>query len=533
MAGGAVKWRILGATTLAVALTRWLALSRTLWDSDEALFVAALRHFDVAAHHPQPPGLPFFVGAAKLLTLAGVDGFHALQTLDFVAAIAIVPAMFFFAEALGADFVTSISAAVILAFTPNVWLYGGTALSDVPSMVLSLAAAALLLRGRAMPGAIVAGITIGIRPHTLLLFVVVWLLARTRVAAIALTLAIAAAGYAAAAQLTGWSAFLHAVREHQAYLAQFDAWTSPTRPPLTHLVDDFFIRPYRAQLINILTSLLALVAVIRHSRVTLRALAIFAPLCLVTWLTLDRFSASRFAVAYAPLFALLAAEALAGLRARVAVAGAYVALMIVWTFPALRVVHTTISPPLLAANWLHKNVHERVWVSAAMAPFLDGPEAGSAFVWCAHPGEWLLAEGKGAITFRRRHGHLWRLARQRYFDASVTPVQPLVDFGGGWYGEEQVGEDRWRWMARRSTTRFRTTGTTLTIDFFAPDPRQSVALFVDGKPLDRFVAGQVTFPRTYRVRNPRELAVETDRVTHNGSDPRALGLRLADLRLTD
>jgi hypothetical protein len=34
-------------TALAVAITRWPALSRTMWDWDEALFALALRDYDV------------------------------------------------------------------------------------------------------------------------------------------------------------------------------------------------------------------------------------------------------------------------------------------------------------------------------------------------------------------------------------------------------------------------------------------------------------------------------------------------------
>src|SRR4051794_40815997 len=137
---------LVAIATLLVAITRWLALSRTLWDWDEAQFILALRHFDIAAHHPHPPGFPLFIAAGRALHFIGFDEFHALQALSFIAAVLIVPAMTSFALAAGADFLTSLLAALILAFFPNVWFYGGTALSDVPSMTLIVFALVLLLR---------------------------------------------------------------------------------------------------------------------------------------------------------------------------------------------------------------------------------------------------------------------------------------------------------------------------------------------------------------------------------------------------
>src|SRR5690349_8154835 len=82
-----------------VAISRLLALSKTPWDSDEGLFMSALRHYDVRVHHPHPPGFPLYIALAKPLTFLGE--FHALQLLSFLAAIAIVPSMIFLGRALG------------------------------------------------------------------------------------------------------------------------------------------------------------------------------------------------------------------------------------------------------------------------------------------------------------------------------------------------------------------------------------------------------------------------------------------------
>src|SRR2546423_408009 len=59
-----------------VALTRIPALSRSLWDWDEALFCFAMQDYDVAAYRPHPPGFPLFVAAARVArTLLSLSDF--------------------------------------------------------------------------------------------------------------------------------------------------------------------------------------------------------------------------------------------------------------------------------------------------------------------------------------------------------------------------------------------------------------------------------------------------------------------------
>ena len=557
---------IVAVATAVVAITRWLALSRTLWDWDEAQFILALRHFDIAAHHPHPPGFPLFIAAGKAMQWIGFDEFHALQAISFIAAVLIVPAMTSFALAAGADFLTSILASLILAFFPNVWFYGGTALSDVPSMTLIVLALALLLRSRQQTadsgqrekkpgcwplaavrcptslyaGAIVLGIAAGIRPQNLLIAaapfaIALWRYRRRAIGPALVTAAIVVISYSAAAWATGgWEVFLDALRRHQAYLARVDAWTNPTRPLLTHLFDDFFIRPYRAPVINIVTTLFVLIALVRRKRSTLIALAAFAPFCLAAWLMLDHFSVSRFSVGYAPLFAMLAADGIAIGRpaVRCLLSAVYIMLMIVWTWPALTVVRTTISPPVAAANWLRAAHATEVVVDPRMAAFGDAllPElTRRSGVWSALPGDYLLTDVPGAITFRRPHGTLWNLARQRYFEASVSPAQSPFAFEEGWYGRESSRDEVWRWMGQRSRMRIIERCTSLTFDFYAPLADATITIAIDGTVIDRFKPPAAEFMRTYAVSAPRELVIETDRVARNANDARELGLRLKGL----
>ena len=411
------------------ALTRWPALSRTPWDWDEALFALALRDYDVAAFHPHPPGFPLFIGLAKLVPL---DAFHALQSVTFVASLFVFPAMFFLARALRASAPVAIGAGLLLAFFPNVWFYGGTALSDVPSMVLVVTASALLLRGHLVLGAIVLGIAAGFRPQNLLIgsvpFFVAFLQRRRAAAGAALiTMAIVIAAYAAAASLSGgWDAYREVLARHESYIRSTDSFLAPRHPGLLRVADDFFFRPYRAPAINIIVTLLAAVAVLRRKQWL--AIAIFGPFCVFAWLFLDFHSASRFSIAYMPMFAMLAAAGIPE-RGRSFVLGVVVTLMIVWTWPALRVVHTTASPPVAAIDTLRAfpgtiYVDERLGAHAEwLIPDRTRRTVRIVPPFVEDPGAALLREGAstapGARNFTRERDRLAAIARSRYFEVSV------------------------------------------------------------------------------------------------------------------
>ncbi|HEX6099096.1 MAG TPA: hypothetical protein VF432_22475 [Thermoanaerobaculia bacterium] len=429
------------------AIARWPALSKTLWDWDEALFALALRDYDVTAHHPHPPGFPLFIALAKLIP---TDAFHALQSIAFVASLCVFPAMFFLARALRASAPVAIGAGLLLAFLPNVWFYGGTALSDVPSMVLVLVACALLLRGQVVLGAIVLGIAAGFRPQNLLIGAVPFLVnvgrgfspppswvggallrpprggraeatpyisLRATLGAALITVAIVAVTYGTAASLSGgWDAYRGALAKHEAYIRNTDSFLAPRHPGLIRVADDFFFRPFRAPAINVIVTLLMAIAVVRRRHWL--AIAIFGPFCVFAWLFLDFHSASRFSIAYMPMFALLAAAGIPE-RGRAVVLAAVVALMVVWTWPALRIVHTTPSPPVAAIESLRGfrgrlEVDERLGAHAEL--LMPARERRDG------PGVAVLREGvvPGAQNFTRERERLAVIARARYFEVSVV-----------------------------------------------------------------------------------------------------------------
>lgn len=436
--------RALIVASVLVALTRFLALARSLWDWDEALFALAVRDYDVSTYHPQPPGFPLFIGAAKLLMFVASDEFRALQAISVFAALLIFPAMFFLARELGATPFVSFASAMLLAFAPNVWFYGGTALSDVPSMVLSLIACTLLLRASKL-GGVALGIAAAVRPQNLL--IAAWpmlrlLLRHWRRFLIAslIAIAIVAVSYGIAARESGgWSAYRATLAAHEQYIRATDSFLAPSRPSLLRVVDDFFVRPYLALVP------FALLALLARKRPALHALLVFGPFCLFAWLYLDVNSAARFSVAYAPLFALLAAEGMAMLRRFAAfVLAAVTTLMIVQAFPTLHAARIANSPPVAAMNFIRETTNPRdtiVCFDERLGPhatlLLADYQRCAAFepppaLWATRARVLHVREASGDASFFRAPS---RIVRDRYFIAGVVNAQRVTFVSG--FGEEE------------------------------------------------------------------------------------------------
>jgi hypothetical protein len=565
------------AATIVAAISRLLAIAKTPWDWDEFLFILSLARFDVSKHHPHPPGFPLYVATAKLLHAFRIDEFHSFQIISVVASIAIVPATFWLARELRLPARTSLIAALVLAFFPNVWFYGGTAFSDVPSMTLVIVAVALLFRGcrdtRAfVAGAMVLGIAAGYRPQNLVIGFVPFAIAaamqirQSVVRVIAATLllgAIVAGSYAAAAWLTGWQPYRDALAEHRQYIVTTDSYQAPKQPSLPRRADYFFVSPFHAPLINTLVTLFAfisgVVSLVRRRMPIVAAIAAFAPFCLFAWLMLDRYSTGRFSIGYAPLVALLVADGIVLVARRGVIADviavAVIVVMIVWTWPLLRVVRTTIAPTVAAVEWVRAHVDPRdsiVYVDEGMIPMAEWALNGDRLRFvhsAAPPSAWVmrhagvyLREGgsnaPGAVTFSRPRARLWNLVRRRYFEVSVTPA--VIRYGNGWYSEEGEGGTLWRWMSNRSVTilpplrRAR-----LVLGFYVPldvlGAAPTVTVRINGNVVDQFVASQQLVNREIDVDAhddaTNELVIETSRTVnpaakHLGGDARDLGLRV-------
>ena len=476
--------RIFVVIAAAIALTRLAAIAHSFFDWDEVLFTRSVLVYDVSVHSPHPPGYPLFVAAAKLLHLAGIPEFRALQAVVVASAMLLFPALVLLAIEIGFPFAVAIGGAALFTFLPNVWVYGGTAFSDVPGAVLAIAASALLLRGRRDPRALVIGAALlgaagGVRLASLIVGAVPAVLgaaaqlrarrAGSVAAAVVLGGAIVAGSYIGAALASSSTGeYLDAVRKQNEWVREVDSFRNPERPPLQEVVWTFLARPFSQwqQMTALLAlSLVALLtAAITRRRAPWLALSVFLPMAIFTWLLLDVTTPSRYAIAYLPMYALLAAEGVAVLTRRSGrlFAGAVTALVAafaIWTWPAVRLQATSTSPPVAALRWVQTHVppsapvfvHDafrahgnfmladypvRIFRYADQVPMLEVPS-------------WIVDDvvSTSGETFRWPHDRLWRILRQRNFTASVVAADRL-HYGAGWHGPEGSGADTTRWMGR-------------------------------------------------------------------------------------
>ena len=505
----------------ACGATRLLAIARSPWDWDELLFCHALRDYDVAQHHPHPPGFPLFIGLAKLVRLAVDSDFRALQAIAVAASLLVFPAVYLFARSIGVPFRTAAIAGVLCAHFPTVWVFGGTAFSDVPSMVLVTFSAALFLRDRYWLGTLLLALAIGIRPQNLLIGLVPGAIATRRrrpreiVAALLLGIVVVAAVYGAAMHATGVERFRDAFRTQSAYVLHNDSFLNPERPSLISLLERFFLKPYGPTHISIVVSLFVAIALFARGRAVLLALATFGPFAIFAWLMLDRFQVTRYAIAYAPMLAVLAAIGIATVAKHyeALVAGALALFLILWTVPALTRVRTRLSPAVAAIEQLRRAKPQSLFVGHSMTVFVDYYLPGMRYQrvidsrglpvrWSGEP--WLLAD---TTSRHDDHGRLWSILRRQYFAAELAPVRELPRFAAGW-NEERV-------MRTSSTTILpkRTGEQLLRLDLHTPPGVEAtLTVTMNGRVLDRIALDGRTFlNRDYRVEggetNVLQLAV--------------------------
>src|SRR5882757_9704330 len=88
---------VFGIVAFVCAATRFLAMARSPWDWDEALFCLGMRSYDVASHHPHPPGFPLFIGLAHLVRVVMPNDFRALQAISLLAGMLVFTATFILA----------------------------------------------------------------------------------------------------------------------------------------------------------------------------------------------------------------------------------------------------------------------------------------------------------------------------------------------------------------------------------------------------------------------------------------------------
>ncbi|HEU4522630.1 MAG TPA: hypothetical protein VFT12_11545 [Thermoanaerobaculia bacterium] len=436
------------ALTVLTALSRLAAISREPWEWDEILFSTAVREFDVAVHHPHPPGFPLFIAAAKLLSLAGLSDFHALQAVVVAGSMFIFPLVFALGRELRLGFGVSVGGALITAYALNVWYYGGTAFSDVPGLAIVLAASVFLLRGprsvRALlAGALLLGIAIAFRPQLVLiaaipLAIAVYHRRRMAIPAMLIVVIIPVLSYGGAAAASSSAAgYADAVRKQQSYVSRVDSFRSPTRPSLLSLTRTFF-KPTRGgavadKLIPLIAALGLAGALLRRQTGAIVLAAMFGPLAIFSWLMLDLNAASRYAVAYVPMFALLASSGVDLIARRrewitVSVCAAVAIWFAVNGWVPLQRVRWEEPPVVRAIRSLPPAA--RVYATPGVVPFASYYREGDVIdVSGSDVGEdgYLVVDALSsspcAQNYLRERGRLADIARARYFEASVVPLR--------------------------------------------------------------------------------------------------------------
>jgi hypothetical protein len=573
-------------TAAAVAVTRIPAISLTLWDWDEALFSLAVREYDVVAHNPHPPGFPLYIALAKVINLFVRDEFRAVQSIVVASSCVLFPLLFWLGREARLSFTTSWLGALLTMFLPNVWMYGGTAFSDVPGLALTVAASAMLLRGcrdgrSYLFGALLLGCAAAIRPQAMMVGALPALLSTWCRARVSWRQLVAAAAAGAAVLITAYgsaalashsvSGYLQTARNLRDYLRKVDSFLNPDRPPLPTLLDDFFVisvsgpRPLVLAL-AIAAGLGLVAAAVRRRGGPFIIAGMFLPFAAFAWVMLDILSISRYAVSFAPMYGLLAAEG-AGVIALIAgrYAAAVSTLMVVtmagifgaWTWPSLETVHRGVSPPVAAIEWTARNVDRSatVYFTGSMYPFASyftlpqkeepWPKGIRAEPFGAR--DVLITEAASPLSsarnFHRGRDRLFQLVRQRYFEVSVAPASSVATFGDGWYEEESWGLQWWKWMGGRTSTYFPPpvagNAARLTIAGEFPTElvprRPTFEVRINGGLVDRFVVTNQFISKSWVVpvagNRATELVISLDKVINPAKeginpDTRDLGFRL-------
>jgi hypothetical protein len=511
---------LFAAASIGVILSRFAALPRTLWESDECLFVAGVLHFDPARHHPHPPGYPLTIGLGKMV----------------VAFVALTFAFRNFTR----DAVASVLAATLVVMSPAMLVHSIDPMSDPPAfgfLALALwAASTLERRPRVWAAALFAlfsSCAIGCRPQLavavvpMLLFVS-WRMrgAKMRLSALATFGLVSLLWLAPLLIALGGVRNLVAYEKRQAtYVATQDAAASRGAMTRGALVARFVAHPWGPKWLSLpilLAAASGAVVALRRKESAILPVVIFAGFQIVFCLaSMDPADGARYAspamIGPAILIASLFSAIIRRSRgAGIAVAALLVALLAagslayVWSFLRLRA--TTPSPPVAAADWMgaHLPSNAVVLYDTSLRPhaelllpqFHPRPiDRGLRDLW-NRPDVPLYIFGDGqtgrAMIFSWPASDAYgKLTRNHYRVVSVQEVDPEERYapGAGIFAiERSAGGGGWRWLASEATAELPAGGAKLRVVFSlppeAPYAADRVELFAGGAKI-----GEVDVPR--------------------------------------
>lgn len=339
----------------------WLFRPATPFEWDEVLAQRAVVRYDVAAHAPQPPGFPAYIGAAKAVNWLVRDPLVALQIVGILAALGALAAVWQLSRRLGAPPLLAGAAAALLAASPGFAFMANVGTSDVTGTAVGVATVLALMAAVERPellplAAAVAGLAIGVRPQIGAVFApaLVWAAARAVRAgawgklalAAGLGLLVAATCWVPAILVTGPQRWWGATTWHLHYIATVER---PYHLPRAHIIDllqYWFLNSFVGWRFAVPLWLLVItgaVALVRTGRGRLAAAAGMAAgsYLLSALLTMNLTVSLRYLLPATPFLAILAAGGLAARHAGVRrTVGALVTLWclaaLAWAYPAFR-----------------------------------------------------------------------------------------------------------------------------------------------------------------------------------------------------
>jgi hypothetical protein len=177
------RWRWLAwGSGLACLLARLPFVAHRMWDHDSVQFALGVEHYDLAAHHPHPPGYPLYIALLKVLAACGIGPEQGMVAVTLVAsALGAVCMPLLVRELLASDiadegavFAASAFAAVLYVFDPLLWFYGELPLLYAVEGGLTVVlawTAATMVRGRwaTVRAVVVLALAGGLRPSSLAL----------------------------------------------------------------------------------------------------------------------------------------------------------------------------------------------------------------------------------------------------------------------------------------------------------------------------------------------------------------------------
>ena len=550
---GADRWPV-AVGALVVLVSRVLTLPRTLWESDEFLFVQAVARFDPLRHHPHPPGYPLLVGLGKAVNVVVGDPFASLVVLAVLSSIAGFLALAVLFEniftssagplaGVGATSPRSLAVVGALLFflSPAMLVHSTLPMSDPPALAF-LALALWACSGGAEEGraarAVAAGAffsaAVGCRPQLAVAVLPAFAVAlvrmsgwRDRSLAAATFGLVSLAWLAPLALALGGPGKLLAWETAQAgYVASHDAALARGGRAWAAIVVRFIAHPWGPKFLALpVLAAAAAGAVVLVRRRAGRALPLavlaLVQLCLCIAL-MDPADGVRYALPTLPAVALAAAAGLGllGWRLKTAsvpvlVLAAFAAGSALYVLPIVRARVSSPSPPVQAARYAAGSLPpgSLILVEQPLRPHAELLLASFTAIpvneWWDEPrvrsaGKlWLFADGRtgtaGSRVFEWPECDAYgKLTRNHYRVVSLAPVSRYGLFRPvrGFYPLErdETGSE-WRWAGPEADLQLANYGCgrvrlTLGLDKGAPFTSTTAEVLVDRRP-----AGRLEIPR--------------------------------------